>query len=85
MRVPRKLLKKISLKFSHSTVNNWLNKELGNPRKTKITFLLKRRDKEAFRLRGFGALGRSSPFRARKKFFQMVINKEIKGYNIFHM
>ena len=48
MRVPRKLLKKkFSLKFSHSTVNNWLNKELDNPRKTKITFLLKRRDKEA--------------------------------------
>ena len=63
MRVPRKLLKiKFSLKFSHSTVNNWLNKELGNPRKTKIRFLLKRRDKEA-----------------RKKFCQMVINKEITG------
>ena len=39
--------KKFSLKFSHSKVNNWLNKELDNPRKTKIRFLLKRRDKEA--------------------------------------
>ena len=48
MRVPRRLLKKkFSLKFSHSTVNNWLNKELDKPRKTKIRFLLKRRDKEA--------------------------------------
>ena len=46
-KLARKIRKKFSVKLCHSTVNNYLKKIFGKPKKASKTFLLRKKDKEA--------------------------------------